>query len=485
MDLAMASRARRLPRRLLVEPRRPARVRTSPSAAWYVVAAVSVGAFMGQLDASIALVALPRISSDFGASVSSAQWVSLSYLLVLACTLVPIGHLADRWGRKLLYMYGFAVFTAASAVCALAPTLGWLIAARVVQALGAAMLQANSVALIREALPNRSLGRGIGLQGAAQALGLAAGPAIGGVVLALGGWRLLFLVNLPAGCLGITLGWLLLPRSGSDRRPRRLPGSDRVGALLLAASVGCVMLALSFAASDRVAIVAGLAAGALVAGSAFVRRETRAAAPLLDLALLRRPALATGLSSGLISYAALFGTLFVVPFDLVARHVSPVATGAQLAALPIALGLVAPLAGRLSDARGPRSVSALGLLVAAAGLIVVAMAAGVPLRVAGLALAGAGFGAFTPANNAAVMGAAPDGRAGVVGGTLNLVRALGTALGIAVTSLLYATGGATAARALAIPLTGWAVAMGVTGLWLLRRRAHDGVGRRARIGGAA
>ena len=211
MDLAMASRARRLPRRLLVEPRRPARVRTSPSAAWYVVAAVSVGAFMGQLDASIALVALPRISSDFGASVSSAQWVSLSYLLVLACTLVPIGHLADRWGRKLLYMYGFAVFTAASAVCALAPTLGWLIAARVVQALGAAMLQANSVALIREALPNRSLGRGIGLQGAAQALGLAAGPAIGGVVLALGGWRLLFLVNLPAGCLGITLGWLLLP----------------------------------------------------------------------------------------------------------------------------------------------------------------------------------------------------------------------------------------------------------------------------------
>src|SRR5271155_5424070 len=121
----------------------------------------------------------------------------------------------------------------------------------------------------------------------------------------------------------------------------------------------------------------------------------------------------------------------------------------------------------------------------AAGLIVVAGAAGVPRRVAGLALAGAGFGAFTPANNAAVMGAAPDGRAGVVGGTLNLVRALGTALGIAVTSLLYATGGATAARALAIPLTGWAVAMGVTGLWLLRRRAHDGVGRRARIGGAA
>ncbi len=481
MNAARGLRSISLPRRLVVEPRRPARVRNSSRAAWYVVAAVSVGAFMGQLDASIVTVALPSIGAHLHASVSATQWVSLSYLLTLVCLLVPIGRLADRAGRKLLYVYGFAVFTAGSALCAIAPTLGWLVGARVVQGAGAAMLQANSVALIREALPRRALTRGLGLQGAAQALGLASGPAIGGLLLALGTWRLLFLVNLPAGCAGIALGVLLLPRSARRRAAAPHGGSDRLGGLLLAACVGDVLLALSLALHASAAMLAALTVAALAAGIAFVRREARAPAPLLDLGLLRRPALSIGLSSGLISYAVMFGTLFVVPYYLVALHTSAAVIGAELAALPIALGIVAALAGRLGDTRRARAVPGAGMLIAAAGLLCVAAASAGPARIVGLIVVGAGIGAFTPANNAAIMGAAPDGRTGVVSGTLNLARALGTALGIALTSVLYA--GATRASGVAghvapgaardgltLTLCVWAAVAAATGIGLLAAR---------------
>src|SRR5579859_7846892 len=157
---------------------------------------------MGQLDASIVSLALPRVGAAFGAGPGIAVWVSLSYLLVLVCTLPATGRLADRLGRKRLYVQGFAVFTAASLACGLAPDLGTLIAARCAQGLGAALLQANSLALIRESIDGERLARALGVQGAAQAAGLAGGPVIGGLLLALGGWRLLFLVNIPAGVIG-------------------------------------------------------------------------------------------------------------------------------------------------------------------------------------------------------------------------------------------------------------------------------------------
>ena len=225
------SMRRGLRRQLLSEPRRPAVVRASPRAHWYVVGTVCIGAFMGQLDASIVTLALPRLSRELHASVGAVEWVALTYLLVLVAAVATVGRLADAVGRKLLYVYGFVVFTAGSVLCGLAPTLAVLIAARALQAVGAAMLQANSVALITEAMPPALLGRGIGVQGTAQALGLALGPAIGGALLALGGWRLIFLVNLPAGAIGLALGWFLLPRS---RSRRALGQSDRLGAVLLA-----------------------------------------------------------------------------------------------------------------------------------------------------------------------------------------------------------------------------------------------------------
>src|SRR5579884_3420460 len=195
---------------LLVEPARPARVREWHGAAWLAVGTVCIGAFMGQLDASIVSLALPTLRSAFGVSLGAVEWVTLAYLVVLVSAVVAVGAVADRVCRKLLYIYGFVVFGVASAACGVAPGFAALIAARVVQAFGAAMLQANSVALVKEAAPPGRLGRAIGMQGAAQALGLAAGPAVGGVLIGLGGWRLVFLVNIPLAVLGTALAWVRL-----------------------------------------------------------------------------------------------------------------------------------------------------------------------------------------------------------------------------------------------------------------------------------
>jgi MFS family permease len=368
-----------LRRRLLREPPRPARIRESPRARWYVVGAVCVGAFMGQLDVSIVTLALPHIGANLHAGPGAVRWVSLAYLLVLACTLVPVGRLADRLGRKLLYTHGFAVFTAGSLLCGLAPNLGWLIAARALQALGAALLQANSVALIAQNLPSRSLARGLGVQGAAQAIGLALGPALGGLLLAFAGWRLIFLVNLPAGLLGIALARTLLPRS-------RTPLGDPQGK----------------------------------------PREP-----------LDRPTLVIGLASAMASYAVMFGALYAVPYYLAATGVPRALAGLQLAALPLALGIIAPLAGRASERLGARALTGGGLLLTAFGLLALALrhgGAGLPI---GLALTGAGLGAFTPVNNAAVMSAGPRARAGMLSGILNTTRCLGTALGVALAGALY------------------------------------------------
>ncbi|MGN6170125.1 MAG: MFS transporter [Solirubrobacteraceae bacterium] len=462
------------------EPPRPRWVRRSPRAHWYVVATVCIGALMGQLDASIVTLALPRLGHELHATVGAVSWVALAYLLVLIATVAMVGHLADAFGRKLLYTYGFAVFTAASAVCGLAPDLPILIAARVVQALGAAMLQANSVALITEAMPARQLTRGLGVQGAAQALGLALGPAVGGLLLALAGWRLIFLINVPAGVLGLALGWLLLPRS---RSRREIGGGDLGGAALLALAAGGALAYLSLAPRSGFAdpLLLVLLAGGVGTAIWFVAHERRHSTPLIAPGLLRRRSISIGLASGLVAYLALFATLFVVSFYLSAGHTPSALAGIELATLPIGIGVAAPIAGRLASTIGGRRLAPGGLLLAGVGMFLVAIShSTVPLLI-GLVLAGLGLGAFTPPNNASIMSAAPDGRTGLVGGMLNMTRGAGTALGVAVATVIYtaaagvsgavasSAGTASASQGLTLTMAIMAVLALATGLALAAR----------------
>jgi EmrB/QacA subfamily drug resistance transporter len=455
-------------RQFLREPRRPAAIRESPRAHWFVVGTVCIGAFMGQLDASIVTVALPRMGHDLHVSLGAIEWVALAYLLVLVATVATVGRIADAVGRKLLYVYGFGVFTAGSVLCGLSPTLTVLIAARVLQAVGAAMLQANSVALIAEAMPRPMLGRAIGVQGSAQALGLALGPAIGGILLSIAGWRLIFLVNLPAGLIGLALGWFLLPRS---RSRRELGAPDGAGAVLLALAAMGPLVYLSLAGREGYAngVLLACLAGGIVAAVGFVRRERRTKDPLIDLSILRRRGLPSGLSSGLVSYLALFGTLFIVPYYLSADHDSAALIGLQLAVLPVAIGMTAPIAGRLVNRVGAGFLTSSGLILTAAGMLGIALLHDTAGILAGLAVMGIGLGCFTPANNAAVMSASPPGHAGVTGGVLNMTRGLGTALGVALAGALFTAGagiaGAHVAQAdIAVVGHGLTTALGVLGL---------------------
>ncbi len=437
--------------RLLVEPRRPAAIRHRPNAYWLAVAAVCVGAFMGQLDASIVTVALPTLQRAFHASVGAVTWVGLSYLLVLVATVTAVGRFADMWGRKLLYVYGFTVFLTGSALCALAPSLGWLCAFRVVQAVGAAMLQANSVAIIVLAVPRISRGKAIGIQGAAQAVGLALGPTVGGLLLAAGGWRLIFLVNVPVGIVGTVAAVLLVPRS---RHLQRRAPFDWGGFALFFPAVLALLTVISF--GDTVGwtspTIVGLLLATLMLVVGFVTREHRASDPMLDLSLFARRRFAVGITSGLLSYLVMFGILFLVPFYLErGLRIGSGRAGLELMVMPLALGLVAPLAGRLADRFGARPLTTGGMLAVAAALALMGAARpSAPAFVTMLAVVGVGLGCFTPPNNAAIMGSAPPERAGVASGVLNMTRGTGTALGLALTGLLFGLAGGESARTTAV-----------------------------------
>jgi EmrB/QacA subfamily drug resistance transporter len=430
--------------RLLVEPGRPESIRTRKNAYWLAVGAVCVGAFMGQLDASIVTVALPTLQQTFHASVGAATWVGLSYLLVVVATVTAVGRFADMWGRKLLYVYGFGVFVIGSALCGLAPTLGALIGFRVLQAVGAAMLQANSVAIIVIAVPRASLGKAIGVQGAAQAVGLALGPSVGGLLLAADGWRLIFLVNVPFGILGVVAGLLLIPRSLhlSERAP-----FDWKGLSLFFPAVVAVLSAVSFGNSYgwTSPLIIGTFALGLCLATTFVIWELRICDPMLDLTLFRHGPFSRGITSGLLSYLVMFGVLFLVPFYLERGvGIGSAQAGLELMVMPIALGIVAPFAGRWADRVGARLLTVGGMSLVAIGLFALGGLRPTTLGFLGLlALIGSGLGCFTPPNNTAVMGSVPQRQSGVASGVLNMTRGMGTALGLALTGLVFDLAGAT------------------------------------------
>nr|WP_211265809.1 MFS transporter [Actinacidiphila oryziradicis] len=438
------------------------------------MATVCFGAFMGQLDASIVTLTYGSLSTQFHASLAAVEWVSLAYLITLVALLVPVGRLADARGRKLFYLYGFVVFTAASAACGLAPSLGALIAFRVVQAAGAAMLQANSVALVATSAPREKMRTALGVQAAAQALGLALGPTLGGALVATLGWRWVFGINVPIGLAALVAGHYLLPRTRS-RNP--VPGFDWPGLAWLATATTALLLGVSAASGLPVPgwAAAVLFAVAACAAWAFAVRQRRAAAPLLDLALLRVPAVSYGLVGALSGYLVLFGPLVLVPIVLTAAGSSELTTGLVLTALPAGFALAATgadtfLPGTLTD----RGRCVLGAAVASGALAtMLALPVTAGCLAPALALLGLGLGTFTPANNTLIMGAVPAGSSGTGGGLVNMARGLGTALGVALVTLalhLAPAGGAPSGARWALLVLLAASGLAVLAAWAGPRR---------------
>jgi MFS family permease len=485
---------------LLREPARPTAIREHPLAPWLAVATVCFGAFMGQLDASVVTVAFPALQRQFGTGLAATQWVSLAYLLVLTALLVPAGRWSDRAGRKLLYLYGFALFSAASAACGLAPSLGVLIALRVVQAGGAALLQANSVALVVTSVPARTRRAALGVQAAAQAVGLACGPVVGGVLVGTVGWRWVFFINVPVGLLAVVAGWYLLPRTrradepgghqpaggrpgghqlGGGRPGGGRPGADLGGMGLLAVSTSAGMLAISSLSGLGLPLwaVAACVAVAATAGAALVRHSRRAAAPLLDLRALATAGTGPALGGALCAYLVLFGPLVLFPQVVTARGGSAASAGLLLTALPAGFGLAAVAVDRLIPSGWPnRRRCVVGGVLAAASAAALAVPAPDPVSVALLGLLGVGLGIYTPANNAEIMASVPARDAAAAGGMVNMTRGIGTALGVAVVSI-----GLHAGPSLRLPDAGLTLSMAalaavaLVGVWCGQRGGRAGL----------
>ena len=405
------------------------------------VLTVALGTFMCSFDANAVNMALPLMQRSFNCSIATVEWVAVAYLLALSGSLLAFGRLADMWGHKRLYVSGFIGFTASSLFSALAPTAEGLIAARILQGLSASLMMASANALILGAVSANRRGRALGMTAVAVALASCAGPAVGGLLATAYGWKSIFLVNLPIGVIGTLLSLRTISRDKERARSR----FDTTGAVLIVGSLVSLLLSLDiFSEGDaRVPIVwVLLLAGAALAGI-FVLAERRAASPLLPLRLFRNRVFAAGNLAAALFYLSLFIMVFFGPYFLQGlRGLSPSASGLMMLPMSVALMIVAPLSGALSDRFDSRWLSCGGMILVALGEgLFGGFSASTPgwVILGGFGLIGTGLGLFQTPNNSAVMGNVPADARGVGGAVLATTRNFGMALGEAVSAALLAS----------------------------------------------
>lgn len=420
---------------------------------WVVFAIVATGVFMATLDSSIVNISLPAIATYFGVGLSGAvEWVIIAYLVVVAATLLSIGRLADLVGRKGIWATGLVVFTIGSALCGAAPSLGFLIAARAFQGLGGSLVMAISPAMLTSAFPGAERGRALGLNALIVALGVSAGPTLGGVITQFLTWRWIFYVNAPIGVIGVIATLRLLTEPVRWNR-KEFAGFDLWGAALLAVGLASLTLGLSFGQewgwlSPR--LIASVAIG-VVGLVALVIVEQRRRSPLINFRLLTDRVFASANISLILSFLALFAVSFMLPFYLEQlRGFSIIESGLLLTPLPLTIALVAPFSGRLADRFGTRWLAASGLTICCVGLVLLSTltaTSSILDMIWRLALIGLGQGLFQSPNNSALMGAAPRGQQGVASGFLATGRVVGQSLSVALAGAIFASLGGAAAGA--------------------------------------
>ncbi|WP_441247756.1 MFS transporter [Kitasatospora sp. McL0602] len=412
----------------------------------WVLAGLALSMMLSSLGTSIANVGLPTMARAFDASFQEVQWIVLAYLLAITALIVSVGRLGDLTGRRRLLLAGISLFTAASVLCGLAPTLWLLIAARAAQGLGAAVMMSLTMAFAGEAVPKSRTGSAMGLLGTMSAIGTALGPSLGGVLISGFGWRALFLVNAPLGVLTLLLAHRHLPADRSGSSPGRTR-FDHVGTLLLALTLAAYALAMTLGHGRLGPLNLALLAAAAVGVGLFVRAEARAVSPLVRPAMFRDPVLSSGLATSALVSTVMMATLVVGPFYLSrALGLAPAGVGLALSVGPVVAALTSVPAGRVADRYGVHRMAVGGLAAMAAG------AAGLAVLPIGLGLVGylgpivvvtAGYAVFQTANNTAVMADVGTEQRGVVSGMLNLSRNLGLITGTAVMGAVFAFASAT------------------------------------------
>lgn len=404
-----------------------------------VLVLVMLATALANLEVGLVNVALPTLATMFGVGRATIQWVAIAYQLAIVGTLVPFGRLVDIIGGRILYLAGMATVAVASLLAALSQTALWLILARGMLGLGAAMLLATGQALIALAYPERSRGQALGFMHMAVAAGLLSGPSVGGLLITTIGWRWVFLAPLVLAAGAFIVAWVALPRVRTDKRE----ALDLAGAILICAAAILMVVGLTRLTGDGWSgTTGGLLLLALCAVMLFVGVERRHPAPLFDLRLLRAWPLAAGLLTAWVTFIALAANMFLVPFALqTLMGYSAAVAGLVMMTVPIAILPIAPFAGRLADRFSTRVPTTMGLATITSAIIGMSQfRSTTPLSFAiiVLALYGIGAGLFQAPNNSAVLGAAPAGRVGVVSGMLALSRNLGQVIGIVLASGVWA-----------------------------------------------
>ena len=407
---------------------------------WLGLTGLCIGVFMFTLDASIVNVALPTLVKTLHTTFAMVQWVVVAYLLVATALVMAAARWGDIIGKKRAYVAGLGLFTVGSLLCGIAPTVGWLIAFRTLQGLGAVFVSALGAAIVGEMFPPQERGRAMGMIGSAVLLGVAMGPSIGGFIIELAGWRWMFLVNIPVGVAAMAVVYRFVPAipGRPPRHPFDWPGTLIGGLMLSALTLGLIWGQRDGFSNALVVLLLIVALAGLIG---FIRVELRSPGPLLDLAVFRNAPFANGLFMAGLMFLVLGGTGFLMPFFLEVIAGFPTArVGMLLAISPIAGGLVAPLGGTLADRIGARFVTITGLMLIALGcasFITIDQHPGVlgyALRVVPI---GFGMGLFNAANNSSVLNAVAREQLSIASALLSLMRTLGQTTGVPLIAAMF------------------------------------------------
>ncbi|MCI4657224.1 MFS transporter [Cryobacterium zhongshanensis] len=403
--------------------------------------AVLLSMLMTNIDTSIVNVALPQLAHDLAVTPADAVWVATAFLLAVSCSIPAMTGLADQIGRKRMFLIGTPAFTVASLACALSPTFGALVAGRVLQGVAAAMLFAVAIPIYRRIFPPERLGFVLGMNAMVVALGICAGPTLGGLILAQLDWPWLFLINLPIGAVATVLGIVFLP----SRHPTR-GGYDLAGALAAAAAIACFLLGIHQLTDTSTLWIAGtLLIGCGLLATVFALIERRAARPVLPPSLFNgRVTLAV-----LTAFWSFFGqgaAFVALPFLFQsAYHASPLQSALLFTPWPLIIIIVSPLSGRLADKYPGGALPVIGLTVFTVGLLALSFLGGQPpllLVLASTGLTGLGFAIFQPPNNRDMMAATPIRHASAMAGVMNVNRTLAQSMGASAVSIALVLVGA-------------------------------------------
>lgn len=415
---------------------------TNSSNKWLVLLAIGIGTFMAALDGSIVNVSLPSITASFNSQVSTTEWIVTVYLLTVSCLLLAFGRLGDIQGHKRIYSIGFLIFGGSSALCAFSSAPWMLILFRGIQAIGAAMLSANSPAILTGNFPGSQRGQALGLQATLTYLGLSVGPSLGGWLTQHLGWQSVFTINVPVSLLALFFSLRFIPNDG--QKGTREPFDWR-GALVFMS--GLVMLIFVLNRGQVWGWLSlqtlGLLFLSILILYFFVRMEKRIKVPMLDISLFASRTFSFSTLSAFLNYASLFGITFLMPFYLVqGRGLQPAQAGLILTAQPLMMALIAPFSGYFSDRVSPRWLATIGMAVLTLGLGLLSSlheTSSTWAIVRALLVTGFGTGMFISPNTNVLLGSASKKRQGIASGILATSRNVGMVFGIGLIAAIYST----------------------------------------------